>query len=309
MRRRVAPRPPREGDQLVPVSHRLVPEQDTRPRLESDPSLSRVMTDGPTGSMPRLGPWPPSRAETEHERRTKRFHRDESDAPRLARSRPGSLSRRTNWERPRHGDADLRFARRRGSRLRFTRMIAAPRRRGCTPRSHLIAFPGVPGWLGMRLTRRTSMKKWGPVALAVALSLGFATPSYGAGGKKELLQMYTAKVDRAAIARLAREGYDVSAAKQVEGGVRVDLVLTSRERDRLKAEGVALSLLRNRAGLTVQQQAAAQSAYGFNVWRSYDEPGGIRDQLYAIAQRNPSIVKLIRTGTSIQGREILALKV
>src|SRR5215210_5096088 len=90
MRRRVAPRPPREGDQLVPVSHRLVPEQDTRPRLESDPSLSRVMTDGPTGSMPRLGPWPPSRAETEHERRTKRFHRDESDAPRLARSRPGS---------------------------------------------------------------------------------------------------------------------------------------------------------------------------------------------------------------------------
>jgi hypothetical protein len=156
------------------------------------------------------------------------------------------------------------------------------------------------------------MKKWGVVALALALSLGFATPSYGAGGaggKKELLQMYTAKVDRAMVAQLAREGYEVDTAKQVKGGIEVDLVLTSSERDRLKDEGIAVSLLRNKAGQTVQQQAAAQSAYGFNVWRSYDEPGGIRDQLYAIAKKNPSIVKLIRTGASIQGREILALKV
>ncbi len=156
------------------------------------------------------------------------------------------------------------------------------------------------------------MKQWGVVVFALALILSFAAPSYGAGGaggKKELLQMYTATVDRAMVAQLARQGYDVDTAKQVKGGIKVDLVLTSAERDRLKAEGVAVSLLRNKAGQTVQQQAAAQSAYGFNVWRSYDEAGGIRDQLYGIAQRYPSIVKLVRTGTSIQGREILALKV
>src|SRR6266540_5565134 len=153
------------------------------------------------------------------------------------------------------------------------------------------------------------MKRSAFVALAAALSFGLGTLSYGAGGKKELLQMYTANVDRATVASLAREGYDVAAANQVKGGVQVDLVLTSRDRDRLTASGVSLSLLRNRAGLTVQQQAAAQSAYGFDVWRSYDEPGGIRDELYAIAQKNPSIVKLVRTGTSVNGREILALKV
>ncbi len=153
------------------------------------------------------------------------------------------------------------------------------------------------------------MKRSAFVALALALSLGFGTLSFGAGGKKELLQMYTANVDRATVASLAREGYDVAAANQVKGGVQVDLVLTSRDRDRLKAQGVDLSLLRNKAGLTVQQQAAAQSAYGFNVWRSYDEPGGIRDEIYSIAQRNHSIVKLEVTGHSLQGREILALKV
>lgn len=147
------------------------------------------------------------------------------------------------------------------------------------------------------------------VGLALTFSFGFATSSYGAGGKKEVLQMYTAKVDVTTVRKLARDGYDVAAAKKVNGGVQVDLVLTSRERDRLAGQGVALSLLRNKAGLTVQQQAAAQSAYGFNVWRSYDESGGIRDEIYDIAKKNPSTVKLDVIGHSTQGREILALKV
>jgi hypothetical protein len=148
------------------------------------------------------------------------------------------------------------------------------------------------------------------LGLTLALSLGFGASSYGAGsGQKELLQMYTARVDAATAGRLAHEGYDVASAKKVKGGVQVDLVLTSRERDRLTGQGVALSLLRNKAGLTVQEQAAAQSAYGFNVWRSFDEAGGIRDEVYEIAKKNPSIVKLEVIGHSTQGREIIALKV
>ena len=41
-------------------------------------------------------------------------------------------------------------------------------------------------------------------------------------------------------------------------------------------------------GLTVQEFAAEQAANGFNVWRSYDEPGGIRDQLYAARAKPPA---------------------
>ena len=44
------------------------------------------------------------------------------------------------------------------------------------------------------------------------------------------------------------------------------------------------------------------------MWRSYDEPGGIRDQMYAIARHNPQIAKLVKVGTTHQGREILAIK-
>jgi hypothetical protein len=48
---------------------------------------------------------------------------------------------------------------------------------------------------------------------------------------------------------------------------------------------------------------------GFTVWRSWDEPGGIRDELYDIARRNPQLVKLVVLGRTHQGREIIALKV
>ena len=40
----------------------------------------------------------------------------------------------------------------------------------------------------------------------------------------------------------------------------------------------------------------------------YDEPDGIRDQLYAAARRNPQPVKLEVLGHTGQGREIIAVK-
>ena len=54
--------------------------------------------------------------------------------------------------------------------------------------------------------------------------------------------------------------------------------------------------------------AARQAADGFTVWRSFDEPGGIRDQLIQIAQRNPGIAKLTSIGKSRHGRDLYALR-
>ncbi len=68
------------------------------------------------------------------------------------------------------------------------------------------------------------------------------------------------------------------------------------------------TLTRVKGGKTVRQFAAAQAAGGFNVWRSYDEPGGIRDQLYASPRDNPQLAKLEVLGHTGQGREILAVK-
>ena len=58
----------------------------------------------------------------------------------------------------------------------------------------------------------------------------------------------------------------------------------------------------------MRQFAAAQAVSGYNVWRSYDEPGGYRDILTETARSYPAVTKLVKLGTTYQGRDILALK-
>lgn len=129
------------------------------------------------------------------------------------------------------------------------------------------------------------------------------------GRSNDKLEMYTTVVTRAQLSELIRAGYDVAATRAVPGGVEVDLVLSASELARLRGQGLRLDVKRNRDGKTATQLAAEQAASGYTVWRSYDEPGGIRDELYQIAQANPQRVKLEVIGHSLQGREIIALKV
>ena len=77
----------------------------------------------------------------------------------------------------------------------------------------------------------------------------------------------------------------------------------------MRAAGAQAKLTRVKGGKTVKQFAAAQAVNGYTVWRSYDEPGGIRDQMYELARKNPQLTKLVKIGTTLKGREILALKV
>jgi hypothetical protein len=151
------------------------------------------------------------------------------------------------------------------------------------------------------------MRRWALLVCAIMAAL-VATGS-AAGADTSGLQMYTATVDRATVGKLVREGYDVAAERQVTGGIQVDLVLSSSDLKRLKSNGIAVSVKRNAAGKTATQLAAEQAAAGFSVWRSWDEPGGIRDEIRRIAQQNRQIVKLEVIGHTLQGREILALKV
>ncbi len=136
-----------------------------------------------------------------------------------------------------------------------------------------------------------------------------ATGAPAAPERRDPLDAYTATVSPETLADLAAQGYDVGETGRSAGArTTVDLVLDRREAARLRAQGVKLSLTKVKGGKTVRQFAAAQAAGGYTVWRSYDEPGGIRDQMYAIARDNPQIAKLVKVGTTHQGREILALK-
>ncbi len=144
----------------------------------------------------------------------------------------------------------------------------------------------------------------------VAAMLVGLTPvaSSSPGQAGESLDAYTAKVTPSQLRELARLGHDVGPQKVSANSVEVELVLTPAERDQLRSKGIDPQLTRVRGGQTVKQFAAAQAVGGYTVWRSWDEPGGIRDQLVDVAAKNPQVAKLVKIGTTIQGRDILAIK-
>lgn len=134
-------------------------------------------------------------------------------------------------------------------------------------------------------------------------------PAPAAAPADQALDAYTARgVTTDQLGSLAQQGYDLTEAHPTGDTSQVDLVLTPREAADLRAQGLDVRLTKVRGGQTVRQYAAAQAADGYTVWRSYDEPGGIRDQLVRAARRNPDVAELVRLGTTYQGRDILALR-
>lgn len=155
----------------------------------------------------------------------------------------------------------------------------------------------------MRSTRRVLV-----VLATFILTLALAPPAAVAKPANPALEMYTVEGQTDTISKAA-PGLELAGLRRTGSGVRADAVLTESQRDKLAAAGVRVTLKRNAQGQTVSQQAAAQAANGYTVWRSWDEPGGIRDELVAVARANPNLVKLVTLGRTHQGRDILALKV
>jgi hypothetical protein len=143
----------------------------------------------------------------------------------------------------------------------------------------------------------------GLAAMAIALAIAPAA----AGKGREKLEMYTLEGGADKIAQ-AVGGVELAGVRQTASGLRADAVLRESQRAKLAASGVKVTLKRNKEGQTVSEQAAAQAVGGYSVWRSWDEPGGIRDELFDVARHNPQLVKLEVLGRSHQGRELIALK-
>lgn len=123
------------------------------------------------------------------------------------------------------------------------------------------------------------------------------------------LNAYTAVVTPEQLQQLAEAGYDIGDQQPKGDKIEVGLVLAPGEQGKLRSQGIKVKLTRVQGGKTVRQFAAEEAAGGFDVWRSYDEPGGIRDQMEQAAQQYPQVSKLVTLGTTHQGRDILALKV
>ncbi|PWK87139.1 immune inhibitor A peptidase M6 [Lentzea atacamensis] len=145
-------------------------------------------------------------------------------------------------------------------------------------------------------------------ALALVLGGVAASPAQAAP-EHDPLDVYVARVTPAQAGDLSRQGFDVAHAATAGDRVEVELVLSGGQQKELARRGVDAKVKKNADGKSARQLAAEQAANGFTVWRSFDEPGGIRDQLYTLARTNHNLVKLSVLGKTGQGREIIALKV
>ena len=129
----------------------------------------------------------------------------------------------------------------------------------------------------------------------------------GAGPK-----VWVGDLTAAQVALVRQAGADaedlVTARSTTAGRSKVEVILSQESADKLAAQGVALSE-KTVDGQTVSARLAAQAASGFSVFRSYSEPGGIRDELVETARANPRIAKLVTIGRTVTGQPILAVKV
>jgi hypothetical protein len=154
------------------------------------------------------------------------------------------------------------------------------------------------------------MHRWCLAAACAVAITGVAVPTAVAKQRpQDRLDAYTVVTTADKLADFEAKGLDVADSEVRGSNVRANMILTREQARDVRAEGASAKLTRVKGGKTVKQFAAAQAANGYNVWRSYDEPGGYRDQLYALAREYPGVTKLVRIGTTLNGREILALKV
>ena len=152
------------------------------------------------------------------------------------------------------------------------------------------------------------------VALALIL---FAAPVLVRGASADPLagsghrDAYVFTVDHAGLPEVANGRYDILRIERLAGGFEVTLALWPDEARALGLRAkVRPTLWREpETGLTFSQAADVALQDGYEVYRSYDEPGGIRDELEQAVVDHPDIVERIVIGTTHQGREILALRV
>src|SRR5262245_39210542 len=151
---------------------------------------------------------------------------------------------------------------------------------------------------------------------AASTTASSAAPAGPRGGNH--LEVYVgtmpaSSVDQVVALGVDRNELDVSrvsgaAGKGEKPEVRVEAILSPAQVRRLDRGGIEMSP-KLVDGETVTQRATAAEEAGLNVFRPYSGPGGLAEEYVQTSIAYPGITKLESIGTTVQGKEILALKV
>jgi Zinc carboxypeptidase len=148
--------------------------------------------------------------------------------------------------------------------------------------------------------------------LVALLATGFSAGAQNSAGDK--LDVYTGTLPADDVDEIVDLGVDrhelelrpVRAGKA--GQVRVETILSGAQVDSLRRDGVDLRLKRF-GGRSAAQRSTLQAADGHEVFRRYSGAGGLKEEFEEAADDNRRITKLVTIGKTVQGKNIIALKV
>ena len=132
------------------------------------------------------------------------------------------------------------------------------------------------------------MKRWTIVACALVAVLAWAGVAQAGAKRQVSLNFYRATVSQAKYQKMLAKDVDIAAATTRGKKVTLQMVLTQGQVRALRGQGVTVKAIRNSKGQTARQAAAAQMSSGFNVWRDYDGPDGLRAWMYDTAKTEPA---------------------
>ncbi|MGB3734388.1 MAG: M14 family zinc carboxypeptidase [Ilumatobacter sp.] len=150
--------------------------------------------------------------------------------------------------------------------------------------------------------------------LASVLAVGSASADDGTGlpaaSGGDRLELYTGDVTLEEFSELRAEGYDIvdTSPGGTPGTVEIEAVVSATELVEIESGGIEMDPVLDQLGRTSTRSAQIEADNGFEVWRSYSEPGGIRDEMISLADEYPDLLKLKSIGTTVNGQDILALK-
>ena len=149
------------------------------------------------------------------------------------------------------------------------------------------------------------------VASAVVASPASARPVPAPGSGR--LEVYTGQVqgdDLAAIFELGVDRHDVrvTADPATPGTLDVEVILGPQQVEQLARQGIVLTP-KTIDGVTPSDRATAEGQRGRTVFRRYDGPGGLKAEFERLAAKNAELAELQVIGQTLNGVDIVAMKV
>lgn len=161
------------------------------------------------------------------------------------------------------------------------------------------------------------MRKFLTLFLPLFFAFGVLSSPAVLAEKNSLKMVVIDNVSAAKLRELNAMGLDIAAARKIPGSgktadlgmpnYRVELVISKRDESKLQKRGIkwrAITTQKSTSLSNTEKKATTEES----VYQSFDEAGGIHDQLREISALYPQLSQLERIGQSRQHRPILAMR-